>query len=100
MPRSLWSGVFLAASPREVKMRAGWAVAVGSVGNHRFILRRRSARPDRRCAAAVAVLDAHERFGEREPVGGREKVGYIGRRGRLAHAAGMAGKMRRAFEEK
>src|SRR5664280_693330 len=50
-------------------------------------------------AAQLAVLDLHERLGQRETVGGGEEVRHIGRRGRFAHA-GMFGQMRAAFEEK
>ena len=41
-------------------------------------------------AAELAVLDAHERFGQRQTVRRGEKVGDIGRRRRFAHAAKAA----------
>src|SRR4029079_3684989 len=34
----------------------------------------------------LGIVDAHERLGERQAVGGREKIGHIGGRGRLAEA--------------
>ncbi len=51
-------------------------------------------------AAQLAVLDAHEGLDQRKPVDGGEKLGDIGRRDGLAHAAAMPARRRRALEEK
>jgi hypothetical protein len=50
--------------------------------------------------AQLAILDAHERLGQRKAVRCGEEVGHVSRRRCLAEAAGLTGRMRRAFEEK
>ena len=48
----------------------------------------------------LRLLDAHERLGEREPVGRGEEVEHVGRRGCLAEPLRLPRLMRRALKEK
>src|ERR1700716_993904 len=51
-------------------------------------------------AARLRVLYPHECLGQREPIGGRQKIGDISRRWRVAETAGLSSDLRRVFVEK
>ena len=104
-PRRSIGGRFLQCPRSAVKM---WA-AVGK----RVAVRQRAAEPRSvlvvagdlldqidDAAAQLGVLDPHEGLGQRQAVGGREKIGDIGGRGRFGRCRpALPGDVRRAFEE-
>ena len=51
-------------------------------------------------AAQLGVLDAHERLGQREAVGGREEIRHVGGRGRFGQAVAPAGRRRARLRRK
>ena len=76
-------------------MRAAWAYLPYGGMIPRLLLARDLLDEVDDATAQLAVLDAHERLRQRQPVGGCEEVGDVGRRRCFAHA-GEAGRARRA----
>ena len=107
-------GVFLAASPRAVKMWAAVGESLCAVdGSSREVTGRvRSAATRTSLSPAIffhqiddaapelGVLDPHESLGQGEAFGGGEEIGHIGRRWRFLQPVVMPAVRRgRAFEE-
>src|SRR5262249_39912818 len=106
-PGSRWARVFVAASPRAVKMRVRIDVQFESFGR---ASRRQAPKWDDKvvgrsersiflagdlfdqvdnAAAQLRFLDPHESLGESETLGGGEEVRHIGRRGGFFQAVAV-----------
>src|ERR1700729_2164071 len=81
----------LAAASRAVKVWAGLGRRPDTYGRaelRRLVVLARDLLAEIDDATAqLGVRDAHEGLGQRQFVGGRQKVGYVGRRRRLLHAS-------------